>query len=313
MLFDDFVRQFENKRSTVQLDFFHTDYILGECDLLLRDGFCLIASGTFNDTPLARALIDGMGEGWGTSIRYMPEQKPVMLRSKDGVEIPVYEHGYMTRVAILPEAEAASLHTGIGIKEVNRMNERVKKALQGIKGINDELIRQVEAVIDGTNRNIADSGEIARGADAAAPSAPDTAAGCAAVAAQVTETQPATAPQTLALDEEMVKEVIKSLLANDGFKIFMGDAIKGAIAPIDQTVNQLKLDSVKLATNVETRMAQYEKSDADKQRAYLADMPAPRTINVTMRPREARANNQLSDADKAAQTLAKLPQPQSRK
>ena len=78
---------------------------------------------------------------------------------------------------------------------------------------------------------------------------------------------------------------------------------------VSETVQRSKTESKKL----EDRVAALERTDADKQAEWRADLPAAAVTRVTYRPREAHADGQAEAnmAQKAQAVTGKLPIPVS--
>lgn len=171
-LFDDFVQQFRHNPAV--LDFFHVGGTrLGSVDLLAREGTALLAGGTVDDTPLARAVAQRLSAdsaGWGLSVAYQPTVRPDWLDAGESV-IPIYRAGILRAVSLLPEASAAALFTEIGAVGGATMRSEVKQALVDLVG--QEMAEETERRVDGINERAADpeSGLVFRQVD------PETVAG----------------------------------------------------------------------------------------------------------------------------------------
>jgi hypothetical protein len=163
-LYADLVRNFRAGAEPVYLDFFHEGpLVLGVVDWVDTDGHALVASGLLDDNELARAYMDASAVGrgqWGCSISYMPSTEPRSMEIVPGVTIPVYEAGVLRRIAVLPEAKAASWFTAIGV-EVKRMKKDVEDALKTLFG-DEEKAKAFVASIDATNRSIDEQGLVTR-------------------------------------------------------------------------------------------------------------------------------------------------------
>lgn len=157
-LFDSFVDYVERTKDYPELDFFHLgeSLVLGKADWVARDGFAYCASGTFYDTPVARAAIKSLEEDpayWGLSIAYLPTGEPETLRSSEGIEIPVFNVGINRFISLLPEDTAASILTSISTEGVNRMNKKIEDALKKLTGDDAELFKELAEKVDGVNRS----------------------------------------------------------------------------------------------------------------------------------------------------------------
>lgn len=158
-LFDSFVDHVDRTGEYPELDFFHLGehLVLGKADRVFRDGVNYCVSGLFDDSDIARAAIDALEKDsayWGLSIAYIPTKEPEKLRNSEGIEIDVYNVGINRFVSLLPESTAASIFTSISTQEeVNRMNEKQKKALKELCGDNTELFNDMVAKLDSVNRS----------------------------------------------------------------------------------------------------------------------------------------------------------------
>ncbi len=163
-LYRSLVDTFRQGDSPVLLDFYHEpNIILGAVDWLETDGHALVASGLLADNELARAYVDATTAGrgrWGCSISFEPTTEPQQMEIVKGVTIPVYETGVLRRIAVLPEAQAASWFTRIGL-EVQRMKADVEAALVTLFG-DEAKAKEFIASIDATNRAIDDKGLVTR-------------------------------------------------------------------------------------------------------------------------------------------------------
>ena len=82
ILFDNFIRHAGETNEYPVLDFFHEGERVrfGVADWLKRDGALYLASGTFDDTELARGAVAGLEtqpDYWGGSIAYRVTQAPL--------------------------------------------------------------------------------------------------------------------------------------------------------------------------------------------------------------------------------------------
>lgn len=136
----------------------------GTVDFVGREGYTLITSGVWDDTLIAeieRKAIQNNPNYYGESIEFFALQPPSIevYRSEDGVEIeiPVYRVGEFVGVASCPQGHAASLNTGVVVKE-ERMNTHTQEYLKKLAedaGMEDQL-DAILARADGVNRGIAD-------------------------------------------------------------------------------------------------------------------------------------------------------------
>lgn len=336
-LFDSFVEYVERTGAYPELDFFHLGerVLLGKADWVARDGFLYCASGTFYDTPIARAAAQSLEDNpnyWGLSIAYLPTHEPEMLRSADGVEIPVFNVGINRFISLLPEDTAASIFTSISTKEeVNRMNKKMKEALEKLTGKDADLLKQFEEIIDDKNRQASEPGVVNRQQAVASEPAPVTQAPVAPPAAPV-------AP----VNREMTADELKTVLTSDEFKTVLGDVIKdvvkdavdvamearsqedpdeedenededtpeGEAAPVAATSPDVVLEALRKLTDQVTELS--KSRDASVQEV-LNDLPARITRTNIVRPRATKVpqavnarQNSVNMAEVAAATLEKM-------
>lgn len=284
-LFDNFV-----KRGTMPfLTFYHQGESLrmGQADYVARDGNVLIISGLFDDTPLGNACADGIerdGDYWGTSIGYRPMAQPSKLRVGD-IEIDVYEDGELAELSVLPERKAAALFTNLR-KEVNRMKPDVKDALTKLVG--PDLADEFEARVDATNQRAVDDGLIAREDDTqpveAAPEndVPEPPA--------APEPQPEPQEREVELDEAALGVIVEKVLSHEKFTD-LATIVQSAVAKL----TEMAAEASRAAEATNVRLAQLERSEADKKSEWLEDVPQKTNLTVTYKPREVHPASAIDD------------------
>jgi hypothetical protein len=315
-LFDSFVEHIERTGAYPEMDFFHMGekVLLGKADWVARDGLLYCASGTFYDTDIARAAaasLEANPDYWGLSIAYLPTHDPEILRSVEGVEIPVFNAGINRFISLLPEDTAASIFTSISTKEeVNRMDKKMKQALEKLTNNDATLLKQFEEIIDDKNRQASLPGVINRQAVVDEPAA-----------------QTPAAPESVKTRELTIKDVVES----DEFKTALSSAVKEVVTaemesranepvaeietPVAQTpVAEPEVDGVlaeirKLTDKVEALSKTREADVA----SVLNDLPARIARTNIIRPRATRLPDQVNAnqrtvnmADVAAATLEKM-------
>jgi len=213
-----------------------------------------------------------------------------MLDVGAGVTVPVYDAGILRKIAVLPEADAASWFTALEVKRT--MDDRIRQALVTLFG--DEA--KAEAFIsevDDVNRAIAQRGLIAReGNGEATPPAPDV---------QPDATQPDAEPETR--EVELSDELVAAIAAR-----------VPAPATVDLTPLQASLDALTAQfAEVSVRLESLERSEDAKKQKWLADLPARAAapqVKATYRPSVAKkvADDKTDYAAVAEQSLARLPE-----
>lgn len=252
-LFDKFVERAE-KEGYPEIDFYHvTGTDMGQADYIARDGYSFVASGLFEDSNIGRAAAEGLAADpgfWGCSILYSPLARELVIAC-DGIDIPAYTDGILRKITILPEREAAALFTTM---EVERMNDKIKAALQKLLG--NELADEMEARVDGVNRRVEDEQLVARSTEAEVPVEP------------VAEQAPV---ETTLTETDAVIEMRRAL-----------DETRAQLATAVETIKTM-------AETMETRLAQLERTDEERKRAWLNDLPEKKRQPAApiWRPREA--------------------------
>ena len=295
-LFDSFVEHARDTGEYPYRTFYHQGEALrtGQADYMARDGAVFITSGLYDDdNPLAAAEIVAMERGadrWGESIGYMPTAGPEMIEIADGVSIPVYTVGVIREISTLPNDSAAAWFTTIRTQEVRRMRADVFKALLELVEDDEEKAKGFAALVDGTNREIADAGLVSRETGEGETQEPPA-----------SET-PDPAPEPPEIEREVVLDQAAVDLITAQFAAMLApftEKIEGLEAQLSAlTAGQsAAADEARQAREaLDTRIKAVERNEDEKQRQWLADMPRRETLTVTHRPREANA----SDGDEPA-------------
>jgi len=277
-LFDDFITRFDSGEPA-QIDLLHIEGTdVGQVDFLARDGYGLLYSALLDDGPVGEAIAKGVEaepEFWGNSILYKPLSRELV--SVGGVEIPAFTNGVLRKITILPEQEAAALFTTM---EVERMNDRIKAALQKLLG--NELADEMEARVDGVNRRVEDDALIARTDEPPVQVEPVQ------DVQPVQDAQPGLAPMTMT-ETGAVTEMRRNL-----------DELTAQMASVVETIKAL-------AETMETRLAALERTDEERKRAWLNDLPEKKRTPAApiWRPREAQetTGDEPEPANKKAERI----------
>lgn len=150
-LYDYFVEDIDQTGEYPDLRFFHLEdqtFRLGMTDFVARDGYCYLASGTFDtDQLLTQPLIDDVSSDptfWGVSIGFRATQG-VEFTDFGGINIPTFKAGTNHEISVLPETDAACLNTGFAVmqhtREGNEMDPRIVAALQRLN-VDTEVIEE---------------------------------------------------------------------------------------------------------------------------------------------------------------------------
>jgi DNA gyrase/topoisomerase IV subunit A len=220
----------------------------------------------------------------------------------------------MQFVSTVPRHEAASLFTAGNVQEVSRMLEG--KAFEAFVKLfddnEDEARTWLESNVDETNRTIEAEGAITR----SQPGASTRAADVETKPDEVKET-----PNPLPDKSEPVERVVE--LADEAISALVervtGSETFGELSASIETIGQeiaalteqLGVLKSKLDEDHETtgeRITALERTDEEKEREWMEDIPRRETVRVTHRPREMNdPNRPESMADTAAATLANTP------
>lgn len=348
-LFDSFVAEARRSGDYPLLDFYHLGsadppvWQFGRADYLARDGVCYIASGLFDDHPLAGAVIRAVQrqpQRWGASIEFRalgePERFATVPRGQSNIppvdiKIPVYRQGQNTRISVVLERDAAGHFTTLGInKEIRHMRADILEKLTELYGNGEEALAFLEHFnqnVDRVNRIVAEEGLIFRhrpeGAmptadDAGEEPAPNEPEDEQDIVEQPHDTLPGSTPlpaagpavePELVLDESAVRAITDDLLATDTFRALQ-DAIQGLVRDNQALRALLDAQNVEMAavktraTSLANRVKALERDEGEKQREWLDDLPARRTTQVTFRPRHQHERSEEDDPAQMDESLA---------
>jgi hypothetical protein len=223
------------------------------------------------------------------------------------VTIPVYTAGVHREISILLEPDAASWFTTITAKGVTRMRDKVKEALETLFGdpnAASELIEQV----DRTNREIEERGLITRDNEPAP--AEDNPSDGADTTEETTEEIRA-ADEEITVDDAAIERIAAHVVSRFTAQI---DELRAMIEglpkpePVDLTPVREAIDALSV------RLTALERTDDEKKREWMADLPARTRTKVSYRPSVTPAAPAASpaakpmDSEQVAQaTLAALP------
>lgn len=321
-LFDSFVEHIERTGNYPELDFFHLgeDLPLGKADWVARDGYTYCASGTFYDTPLARAAVKALEDNsdyWGLSIAYLPTKEPEKIRSSEGIEINVFNAGINRFISLLPEDTAASILTNISTKEeVNRMNQKQLDALKKLVGDDKEaagLIDEINLKLNSINREA--DGMISR---EAAKDAPAPAATPAPVTRELTD-----ADVTMVVGSDAFKTAVREIVtAMDEERKTETEEEKAKKVPASEAAPVAATETARAVTDpaildmlneLKSSVAELSKNRTEEVQAVLNDLPARISRTNIIRPRATRMpdnmtarNSGVSLAEIANETLGRM-------
>lgn len=322
LLFDNMMKRARETEFYPLIDMLHLGsthdaFEVGQVDFIARSEHVYLASAILDTSKtLGRLMADDIksrksGINWGCSIEYFPlDGETETLDVGEGVDIDVYQDGLNTRIALLPEEQAASWFTGV-VKERERKDVD-EKQLETLRALfnNDEEFNKFIGTIEGVNERVAKDKLVSRDKGSESPDPED--------AGQTTEepegeTQPN--QRQVELDDKLVElivgEVVSRMDKSEADSKVLGeikqgfDALNGQLSGI--TERQDKFDS---------RLAKMEEDDDKRKKRWIEDLPSSvqddEKIVVTYRASRDNSNGDgkeepVSMADKASQTLANLP------
>ena len=297
-LFDNFVKRAEETGDYPVRMFYHQGdaFRTGQADFLARDGAAYITSGLYDaDNPLADAEIGAIereADYWGESIGYNPIGQPDLVEVAEDIKIPVYRDGIHEEISILPQEKAAALFTRV-MEVKKRMKQDVKDALFKLFD-NEEVAETFIASVDDANREISERQLIVREANDPTPD-PDPAP----------DPEAAPVEREVELDEEVIGAIVAQVLAADVFTELAAQIAE--LTEAKSEVRSLRARLEEAEKSAEERLVALERSDEDKQREWVNDLPARSQVKVTYRPREANEEQEPTSGDIAKATLDKVP------
>jgi cation transport regulator ChaB len=305
-LFDSMIAKCESGEPYPYLTFFHIGekMQMGMTDYLARDGVALIASGTFDDSKIALAMIQAYEadpEYWGSSICFWVNEYHMEEIAKD-VKVPVYTDGSFVEISILPEESACALFTTLrSTKEVKRMsNPKVVEAVNKLAGGDEELANEFLSTVDEVNRKVEDEKLIHRDAEPTPEPEPDP--------APATESVP-----VLELDEAAINKVAEAMTLTPAFV-----TMQETMAEMQKQLQSMTTDLsnmhgvvIKATKEVDAKLEQFKAEEQTEQRERFNDSSAHmlQKHRVTFRPTKPLTEEQAtkpSFADIAAATTANI-------
>ena len=289
-LYDNFIKHIQDGDAPYPyLTFYHVGeaLVLGQADFVERDGYTLLMSGTFNDTPLAQCL--AKDPTWnGDSIGYLNNEDAVQsILVDETVKLPVHTDGILLEVSALQDKDAACIMTAFYSKGVTQMNQATLEKLKKLAGNNADALAQVDVLantVDQVNQTIEDENLVRQAQDAPVTVAPPTDP---APVAEPVATPPVADPTpTLANDPVFT-------LSDEALQAVADQVHAGFVTEISALTATLqsKLDAVNvqlstLVTGLQSRIEALEMTDQQKVSQALVDMPR-NVITVGVRPRVA--------------------------
>jgi hypothetical protein len=324
-LYDNFVENFD-KHPKPYIDFFHLgkDFDMGTVDYIARDQYSLVASFVFNDSEIAQAMMlayDKNPDLWGASISFYPIGGSRMVQVTEDVQLPCYDDGWLESITILPETDAQCLFTAVvsQTKEVNKMDKRVKEALELLAGGDEELLESFVSKVDSVNQAVEDNGLIHQNTEEAEesevteePSEEEESTD--ESTDESTEEEPTQVGEQLQfeLDDEVISKVAEEVVGSTEISEFM-QSVNDAIARINKQIEDLNNEVQQFRASVITKnkevaqkLEALSKEEDEKRQEWVSDLPAQRGVKVSYRAREMQSSENKSYQEIADETIALL-------
>lgn len=322
-LFKNFVKRADESKKYPFLTFYHHGDVLrlGQADWVAQEGFLYLAAGTFADNADGQRAADTLEretDDWGTSIGYLPTEPPEFLEVIPGVIVPVYNDGINEEISIVLERDAADRFTRMSAEEKNRTMKKTEKAAL-VRMFGQERADEMERAVDGTNRSITEQNLVRREtANAGANETTANAAEATNVAANAVVDTPTNAQAEPAQTATANASTTETAAAAQ-VEITETDVVQLADAllttPKFSQLWQMVQDSAKVLTELpgliqasaaaqrsalseqSERIDALERSDVDKQREWVSDLPHPTVRKFTFRPSHERgaANSAVTE------------------
>jgi len=281
-----------------KLDFFHQrKMVIGKADFVARDGNVLIASGMFDDSKLAQAVVKAYTKDtgyYGASIEFYPTDSE-QLEIDNGVELKVWKDGWLSRIAVCSIKDACSYMTSMKATEVNNtMDERLKKEIKKLADGDEKLEEEFVGMVDQTNKLIEDEGLITQTSDDTTPVEPAPAETTPVeplpIESLPVESPPAPAPApepVFELTAEAVQQIATVVAESMAISIDEKMAVVTKFVQ-EESARILQEQNTALASlrAVVTKLAQ---DDDAKHAEWIKDLSAQQkqSVKVIYRPRQA--------------------------
>lgn len=276
-LFDSFIEHAERTGEYPVRDFYHIlddAFIVGQCDWLGRDGNVLLTSGVYNDSLLAQIEIEARQadpDVWGDSIYFLTLRTDAVevVEISKGVNVPVYRSGRLTRIATLPESDAASWFTSGVVNRSKVMDPKQFAGLVKLCGDDEGRAKEVMELlgVEELNRQIKETGAVTRSKGESEADPPPA---------------QADAPP-IEVDDTVIAAVVEQLEASEVMR--QGSE---TIAAFQEQIGKLQATLEEKAQSFAGRLDVLEEDDDEKRDRYREDLP-PRRQQVVYRPSVARA------------------------
>lgn len=266
-------------------------YKIGNTDGLSRNGYCYVASGTFDTGELPDHVVRSIEDDpsyWGVSIGFNPTKPPTVERIGN-TRIPIYNEGDHIEISFLPVKDACSLFTNISV-ERSTMTDKFQEMLAHVFKGKPELIEKYGGMVKTRNAEIETQGLVTRDTTTPAPDAtPQADAPKAETTPPTTSAKPDEKPADVQIDltPEALQQIGAAVVGSQAFQDLFGSVTRvvSAVAEVAGKVDALE----KTIPALSDRIAPLERTDAEKQRAILQDQPRASRITLAVAPSQTRS------------------------
>jgi len=273
----------------------------GETDFLCRAENAYITSGLFDETDAGRDAVQAHlrdPDYWGESIGYLPTEDPDLVQIQPGLTVPVYRAGIHVEISDVPKEMACNHFTRTLMIGRSSMSNKLMEALDRFYDGDEDKIAGALDMISGTNEEIERSDLITRDDASESDQADDQ-------VEETTEDAETSDEETvdaetgesedageIVVDEDVVAEIARAVVADETFQTGIADAIRAAVeaqlAPVMERLDQ-------------------RESEINERIERIEDAPAPATRRVSFRasvdraPEKTDENGESDQGDTSAQ------------
>lgn len=311
-LFDNLINRCVESGKYPYITYYHLGEAMkmGITDWVARQDHLLLASGTFDDSDVAKCMQRAYSDNpsyWGASISFWPlEGKQEEI--SENVTVPVYTDGELEEISFLAEKDAKCLFTALKVEgKVNNMRKELEDAIKLLAG-NDDLAQEFISRVDQTNQKIDNEGLISRGlTDNPTDENPDNPENPSEKEEDSSEkkdkieddTADVSAPEddstVVEIDAALVSEIVTQVTKSSEFleAITSVSSSKNLIEELQRTQTEMMASFKKISDSLSARISKMEKSEEEKKTEWLDDLPKQRKVQVNYRSR----SNQHSEEE----------------
>ena len=290
-LFDNLVKDAYKNDRFPYLTFWHQgeNLKMGMTDWVAREENLLLASGTFDDGIVAKAMIRAYEEDpnyWGSSISFWPTEGHMEQVAED-IKVPMYTDGYFEEISILPEEQACCLFTALKSKgKVNRMKPELIEGIKKLAG-DDEVAEELIGMVDEVNREINDKGLIRRESEESnseqpkdeQTEIPETEVPEEEETPSTEPVQESSEPASLEIDDDLVNEIVNRLAEHPKMADSI-DELRNLVAQQKVSLENMALEVAGLRSSLikenkvlVERVVKLEADDEQKRDEWVKDLP----------------------------------------